>query len=63
MEVKDLEDWEIIYDESIKKEPPRIPVKIKFYSKKKLSEKEYIPDKSLSEFRKDYKKLISHFYY
>jgi hypothetical protein len=59
-----LEDWEIIYDESIKKEPPRIPVKILFYSKKKLTplKKEYIPDRSLSEFRKDYKKLISHFY-
>jgi hypothetical protein len=62
-----LEEWEIIYNESIKRDPPSLPIKIVFYPKdfkKNLTplKKQYIPDLSLSDFRKDYKKLISQFY-
>lgn len=58
------EDWEIIYAESIKKDPPIEPKKELFYKKIKINKKnpKDLQEISISEFRKDYQKLIAQFY-
>ena len=64
----DMEKYWEVYDENVKKNPTCPPIKIVFYKKKEsvgLKKKESVGiglGTSLSNFRKDYKKLISHFY-
>lgn len=57
----DMEKYWEVYDENVKKNPCTPPIKIVFYKKLKIRRIES-NGTSLSSFRKDYKKLISHFY-
>jgi len=56
-------EWINLYDENLKKNPPSLPLKDTFYVK--IKNRPYKVKKeldSVSTFRKEYIKLISHFY-
>jgi len=57
----ELEDWELEYAENVKKDPPSPPTKIMFF----IPVKKKVPlddSKTVSDFKREYKKLISYFY-